>query len=370
MRIAFVVHDYNRTGGHSRYVAELACRFSREHEVHVYANGIDDSIDSGIQFHKVPAWRANALTTILSFAASSIGRVPKGFDIVHCQGFCGPTGNVITSHRCNEAWHEALRLMSGRLTLRQSVFCAFTSSLERHLYKSSRDAQVVAISYLVKRDLETRYNCQSPITVIYHGVDLDTFSPATRTRFRVVRRASMGITPSEPIFLFVGNLQKGARQCIGALSRLESGSLLLVSRTPPGPYAEYARDCGVADRVRFLPPTEHIEEAYSMADAFLLPSLYDEFGMVITEAMACGLPVIVSRHTGASELIETGVNGLINDDPTDHEGLASQMKYLLADPERAAEIGIAARRTVEHYSWDSIARQTMEIYQRVAACRN
>src|SRR5947209_3547486 len=67
LRIAFVVHDYNRHFGHSRYVAELASRFRRDHDVHVFANTFEESDPAGITYHHVPAWRRNALASILSF---------------------------------------------------------------------------------------------------------------------------------------------------------------------------------------------------------------------------------------------------------------------------------------------------------------
>src|SRR5271169_1834888 len=79
LKIAFVVHDYHRSGGHSRYVAELATRFAKEHEVHVFANRIVDDGTPGIQYHHVPAWRANAFTTVLSFALPATLQVGRDF---------------------------------------------------------------------------------------------------------------------------------------------------------------------------------------------------------------------------------------------------------------------------------------------------
>src|ERR1700683_5589365 len=108
LKIAYVVHDYHRSGGHSRYVAELATRYSAEHEVHVFANRIVDDGTPGIEFHHVPAWRANAFTTVLSFALPATLQVGGDFDVVHSQGFCGLLGNVFTAHMCNSAWHAAL----------------------------------------------------------------------------------------------------------------------------------------------------------------------------------------------------------------------------------------------------------------------
>src|SRR5271170_8007913 len=97
LKIAFLVHDYHRSGGHSRYVAELATRYAKEHEIHIFANRIVDDGTPGIQYHHVPAWRANAFTTVLSFALPASFQVRGHFDIVHSQGFCGLPGNVFTA---------------------------------------------------------------------------------------------------------------------------------------------------------------------------------------------------------------------------------------------------------------------------------
>jgi glycosyltransferase involved in cell wall biosynthesis len=107
MRIAFVVHDYHRGGGHSRYVAELATRFSQDHEVHVFANRVERAQEEHVIFHKVPALRNNVMTTLFSFAITSKFVVGQDFDIIHSQGFCGPHSNVITTHICNQAWSRS-----------------------------------------------------------------------------------------------------------------------------------------------------------------------------------------------------------------------------------------------------------------------
>src|SRR5438270_7123410 len=100
LRIALVVHDYHRHGGHARYTAELATRFRRDHDVHVFANTVDDPDTAGITFHHVPAWRANALATIASFVLPATVLVRGNFDIVHAQGLCGLRQNVVTAHIC------------------------------------------------------------------------------------------------------------------------------------------------------------------------------------------------------------------------------------------------------------------------------
>jgi UDP-glucose:(heptosyl)LPS alpha-1,3-glucosyltransferase len=364
LKIAFVVHDYHRSGGHSRYVAELATRFAKEHEVHVFANRIVDDGTAGIHFHHVPAWRANAFTTVLSFVVPVTLQVSRDFDVVHSQGFCGLVGNVFTAHMCNRAWHSALLTLEGGATLRESVFNKVTGALEDALYRFARKSPVIAVSSRVGQDLVKHYHCRAPIHVIYHGTDLETFSPETRRRYRDQARAQYGIPKDEFVFLYVGDLRKGARRSMQALAQIEKGLLLCVAASDPSPYRQFAKDLGVEQRVIFAGHTRQVERAYAAGDAFLLPTPYDSFAMVVSEAMACGLPVVVSREAGVAELIRHGENGLLLEDVTSPAELALHMRSL-QDRVWAEALGRAGRKTVEPLSWDAVAAQTMAVYQEV-----
>ena len=366
MKIAFAVHDYRRMEGHSRYVVELATRFARDHEVHVFASEIEAEEDSKIHFHRVPAWRPNALASILSFAASATLRVRGQFDIIHNQGLCGLRGNVFTAHICNRAWHRALRQAIGDLTFREWLSGTTLSALEHLFYRYAGNRHVIAVSRRVAGDIRTLYHCKAPISVIYHGVDLRTFTPARESLIRNTVRAECHLAGEEMAFLFVGDMRKGGRQSIHALSRLPIGKLLFISRTPDAAYRSLACQLGVEERVHFLGTTGQVQKYYAAADALLLPTHYDSFGMVVTEAMASALPVIVSREAGAAELIEHGANGLLLEDWTDPEELAQKMRLLIDDRALALRLGNAARRTAEHHSWDAVAEQTMELYRLVS----
>jgi glycosyltransferase involved in cell wall biosynthesis len=190
---------------------------------------------------------------------------------------------------------------------------------------------------------------KSEINVIHHGVDAQAF------------RAG----PCEgevKTFLFVGDFRKGVKTCIRALSQLPTGTLRCIGSTPPGPYAAFARELGVADRVEFSGPTPKIASQYRCADALLLPTPYDAFGMVVLEAMASGLPVIVSREAGAAELIMHGENGLILDHK---EELPHLMRQLQSDPALVAKLRARGRETALAHSWDEVARETMDIYREL-----
>jgi UDP-glucose:(heptosyl)LPS alpha-1,3-glucosyltransferase len=239
------------------------------------------------------------------------------------------------------------------------------TTLEYAVYRFGGYRGVIAVSKRVAEDLVSHYRCPAPIHVIYHGVDVDLFSPENRRSWRSSLRAQYGFPEEEMVFLYVGDLRKGADQCIRALASLERGSLLFVSRSPVSGYLRLAEELGVAGRVTFLGPTNQVEKVYAAADAFLLPTPYDAFAMVVSEAMAFGLPVVVSRHAGAAELIQRGENGLLLEDPRSVEELTRHMRYLADDRGGAAELGCAARKTVGSMSWDSVARQTMRVYEEV-----
>ena len=191
------------------------------------------------------------------------------------------------------------------------------------------------------------------------------FSPEQRLRWRRDLRAQHGLSQDEVVYLYVGDLRKGAARCIQALGQLREGKLVLVSRSSIDPYRRIAESARTADRVLFLGPSEEIQTVYALADALLLPTPYDAFAMVVSEAMASGLPVVVSRMAGASELVQHGVNGLLLDDVTNVDELAQCMHALAADRAWAAELGRQARKAVEAMTWDSVAEQTMQVYEEV-----
>src|SRR5437899_4753566 len=120
MKIAFVVHDYHRAGGHSRYVVELAERFGRDHDVHVFANTFSADGNTTIRFHHVPAWRLTALTTILTFLPGT-RKIGAGFDIIHTQGLCSLEADIITSHICTRGWFNARKRIERKLPIKDHI---------------------------------------------------------------------------------------------------------------------------------------------------------------------------------------------------------------------------------------------------------
>ena len=368
MRIAYVVHDFSRGVGHGRYAVELATRFGRDHEVHVFANTIDPADAGSLSVHRVPALRANALTTILSFPLPATRAIGRGWDIVHAQGVTSARFNVITAHICNAGWASAQRAAHVARTWRQHAFERVVTGIERAVFQRSPAAEVIAISHRLRSELDEYYGRRSRVSVIHHGVDTNHFTPATEEERRALRR-ELSLPADAMLALFVGDLRKGAVTALDAIARSADVHLVLVSRSDPGPYIDHAAALGVAGRAIFRPAVTTVEKYYRSADVFLFPTPYDAFGMVVSEAMACGTPVITSKQAGASELIEHETSGFIVDRSDDVDTFVACLNRLAGDRALRARVGRAARIAAERTTWDHVADRTMRVYERASPLR-
>jgi UDP-glucose:(heptosyl)LPS alpha-1,3-glucosyltransferase len=169
--------------------------------------------------------------------------------------------------------------------------------------------------------------------------------------------------------LIIGNdwRNKGVPVLLEALNKMRPlpVSLVIVSREDLSRCRELVREQGLAEKVRFLPPRQDVEFYYAAADVYAGPSLQDSYSMPPAEAMACGMPVIVSASAGVSEIITHEVDGLILDDPTDAEKLASMIRRLYEDPDFREELGTQANRTAQQYTWESNGLELAAIFDDI-----
>ncbi|MFH1829832.1 MAG: glycosyltransferase [Pseudomonadota bacterium] len=116
---------------------------------------------------------------------------------------------------------------------------------------------------------------------------------------------------------------------------------------------------------------EELLEYYRAADLFVCPSPYEPFGLVVIEAMACGVPVVSFNSGGPADIISHGVDGELADIVEGPKSLAKAMVKVLIDEDRRLKMGKMGRKKVEaHYSWDAVARSTLELYQEVIDARS
>ena len=179
--------------------------------------------------------------------------------------------------------------------------------------------------------------------------------------------------PGVPLVLTVGYLieRKGLRELVAAVGRLRAGgrrvNLVVVGDGPlRGALAAQAAADGVADAVHFLGrvPHERVLALMARADVFALPSWDEAFGLVYTEAMAHGTPVIAGKGEGPEDFIDDGISGYLAP-VRDAEALAGIIARVLDDPVAAATVGAAGKAAALALSWERNARLTLGVYEKV-----
>lgn len=263
----------------------------------------------------------------------------------------------------------------------------FTCWLEKTAIEMA-DA-VIAVSGETKKDVERLYEVEpSRLHVIYNGIDPEEYHPVST--HGALRR--LGINPHEPYILFVGRItrQKGIVHLVNAIRHLDPGfQVVLCAGAPDTPEIAAEMKQAVASAQQSRAGIVWIEEMlnnrskielYSHAGVFVCPSIYEPFGIINLEAMACGTAVVASAVGGIPEVIRQCKTGYLVTveqmagspfEPLDPEkfsrDLAARVNQLMADPAKRAAFGKAGRqRALEVFSWSSIAAQTKALYESLA----
>ena len=205
---------------------------------------------------------------------------------------------------------------------------------------------------------------ENRVHLIPPGVDPSLFEGPFEDPFAGIRR---------PRVLFVGRLapQKGVSTLVEAAGLLKdpSARILLVGDGPERPKLERdAERLGVDDRLHFVGFFAHdrLPAVFAHADLLVLPSLYEELGTVLLEAMQAALPIVASKTGGIPDVIDNGVNGMLVP-PGDPEALARAIDCLLADRKLACRLSEGAQERAKDYDWEVLAERVLRVYRGVTA---
>ena len=252
---------------------------------------------------------------------------------------------------------------------------------------------IIAVSKSTREDILRAYPDVKPdrIHVIYNGIDLAEYQKTSET----TALNDYGIDPAKPYVLFLGRItrQKGVTYLVDAIRYLPRDTqVVLCAGAPDTPEIATEMRQKVEDARRHHPHIVWIEkmiakreaiELYSNARVFCCSSIYEPFGIINLEAMACRAPVVASATGGIKEVVVDGETGYlipfdqdpVTSFPVDAEkfsrDLAAGINRLLEDPERCKRFGDAGRRRVEEtFNWDTIARQTIRLYKQLIQQRS
>jgi starch synthase len=399
MRVGLFTREYppDVYGGAGVHVDYLSRELAKEIEVEVYCWGSQNIDRANLHVRGAQPWEEITNGTESKFKSAlealslNLTQVKSltGIDIVHTHtwyaSMAGYLGKklynmpfVLTTHSLEplRAW-KAEQLGSGY---------AMSSWMERTAMLDA-DA-IIAVSEGMKADILSAYPevRTDRIHVIYNGIDPAEYRKSSETKALI----DYGVDPALPYVLFVGRItrQKGVTHLVDAIRYLPlETQIVLCAGAPDTPEIAAEMRQKVEDARRGHPRIIWIEkmvtkpeviQLYSHARVFCCPSVYEPFGIINLEAMACRTPVVASATGGIREVVVEGETGhLVSFDqdpvtsfPKDPEKFARDLAFgirsLLEDPERCRRFGDAGRRRVELlFSWSAIAQQTIRLYQQL-----
>ena len=368
-KIAVVIPRYGLVGGGELFAYELTERLAEDsrYDIHVLANQWQAG-SARIAFHKIPILTFPKWLTTVSFAWFAARKL-KALkpDIVHTHDRIF-RADIATVHSIpHMTWVREIR--GKRIP---SLFDLATGWVERRMFEKGGCRKIMPVSTLAAEKLcEMFPTIRDKVAVIPPGVDLERFGQ-TRPDWRHEIRQEFGIGSDDFLVLFVGmNFDlKGLAPltCAVAMAQRQVParkiSLLVVGKGDSQKFRHLAQELGLGGQVFFAGIRRDMERMYQAADTFCLLSQFDTFGMVVLEAMAAGVPVIVSNRVGARDLVEHGRNGFV----VEREDVDSIAGYLvlLTIPDKHQKCSEAAIRLVRGHSWQRVAEQYAELYRTLA----
>lgn len=242
----------------------------------------------------------------------------------------------------------------------QWLYTALNAHWEKQAF--SRAKLLVTVSENIKQQLIDIGIPKERVRVIYNGVDLQEFFPsdADRSKFNLPEKV--------PIALFVGDIKinrKNLDTVLHALVQVPKLHLAVVGDTERSPYPKMAAKLELDARVHFLGYRRDIPKIMQAVDLFVFPSRYEPFGMVVSEAMASGLPVITAKTTGAAEIV-TPDCGIVLTDSENVSALAQALMMLTHDRDLRIQMGRSSLEIARQHSWLSKAQKYVDLFEKMS----
>ena len=368
MKICIVTPNVILNDGQGRVNYEIVCEAIRRHHqvTIVSANLAPDLLDhpqvTWVNHHKFGY--PIQLLRDLHFAFQSwawLKKTAHEFDIVQIDGSVtiAPSDfNVV--HFVHSAWLKSpvhlSRTRKDWYGLYQWIYTSINAHREKLAFTQAKT--LIAVSERVKKELLEIGVPEQNVVVIHNGVDTSEFQLGESDR------TALGLPLSVRLALFIGDLKtnrKNLDTIFKALQRLPHTHLAVVGNFQGSPYPALAKTLKIDHQVHFMGRRHDISKVMQACDFFVFPSRYEPFGMVVTEAMATGLPVIISTSTGAAEIIDSSCSVLI--DSEDIAALTTAMEVLSKDSILCLKMGGSARSIAERHTWSNKAIQYMDLYE-------
>lgn len=362
VRIGLVHKRLDLNGGTERDLYQTAEGLrDLGHEVHLFCSEYGVPPPTGTVAHSIPVVALGRTARLWSFVlfAQRIVRA-ENCDVVMGFGRMMEQDVLRSGGGTHRGFLKRLGEEGGtrrRLWQNISIYHRSLLSIERRQFKAPGLKKIIAVSEEVKRDIVANYAIPShEVSVLYNGVDQQRFHPERRSAVRKMIRERWKIPLDAQVVLFVGSgfRRKGLDRLLSIwrAPRLSHVYLLVVGNDARvHRYRTEAENKG-SGRIIFTGRQDDVENYYASADVMALPALQEAFGNVVLEALASGVPVVVSRSVGAAEVLSGALAEGIVDHPEDPHELEAKLLSSLErarDPRSAEE----ARSIGQRYSWQN-----------------
>jgi UDP-glucose:(heptosyl)LPS alpha-1,3-glucosyltransferase len=373
-KIAVVIPKYGLLGGAEQFVAELTSRLARHtgFDFHVLANRWKTAT-TDIKFHKIPIITFPKYLTTLSFAFFTMSQLNRGnFSLVHShERIFG--ADIFTMHGIpHRYWVHNIRRK------RMSLYDLATAWVEKKLVYEGKCRKFIAVSNLTRDIFLQEYKINpDKITVIHPGVDLTDYPQSNKEYVRADTRKEYGINDFDHVILFVSmNFEiKGLDAILASLAKLKAQNhefkLIVAGKGNISKFTKIAQEAQILENIIFTGPVtkEKLIKIYLASDMYIMLSKFDTFGMVVLEAMAAGLPVIISNNVGAKDLVKEDNNGFVVNDTSDTDFIAMKISLLL-DKKIRTNMSEAALLTAKQNTWDIVTAKYLALYKGILDERN
>ena len=390
-------HVYGGAGVHVEYLARA---LAKQAKVEVRCFGEQHEQDGNLTVRGYPQWEETKQNTdprfvgaVDAFARSlAMAKDRMASDLVHCHTWYTDMGGVLASQLWGVPYvltiHSLEPLRPWKVEQLGNAY-HLSAWMERIAIEGA-DA-IIAVSRETRDDVLRLFGVPPErVHVIHNGIDPEEYRPVEAGG----TLARYGIDPARPYLLSVGRItrQKGIIHLVRAIPRIDPDlQIVLCAGAPDTPEIGREMAEGVAQVaanrpgviwVREMVPRPDVIRLYGHAAVFCCPSVYEPFGIINLEAMACETAVVASAVGGIPEVVVPGETGLLVDpglvpgtfDPADpaafSAGLADAINTLARDPGLRERFGKAGRRRVlDHFSWDAISRTTLDLYHSLVDAR-
>ncbi|MCK4330764.1 glycosyltransferase family 4 protein [candidate division WOR-3 bacterium] len=353
-----------RDEGQGRIQYELARYLARKgYVINLFAiEAESDIVDlNNVSFYRIPIPNLPHIIKDLFFMLLiNIKLSGKSYDVLHI------TGTVIlhpyhinNCQFCHSAWKKIEKSVCyepGVKGLYHRFFTSINSNLEKVVY--GKHGIITAASNKIRNELIKYLDVdKEKIHIVYNGVNTDEFTATGRDMCRKRLLDELGFSNEDILVLFIGDLRvkrKGAEFLLEAFRKIkdERIKLLLIGPQRGRHYVRYIKRYGLQKRVIPMGFRKDTAALYRASDIFVFPSLYEACSIAVLEAMASGLPCIVSKETGTAEVMENGVDGIILKNPKNAVEISQKIKILAENYEIRKRIGENARKKALQYRWE------------------